>query len=508
MKRVIFIGGLFLCSINFSLLFGQNDSTKNWLKYFEVKGYFQFQYHYTNKDDSVSLHSMTAGDFARFNNNKFAVRRSRIRFEYHRNYASSAISFDITERGMIIKDAWLAFKDPWIKGVEMRMGVYALPFGHEIELQSLERETPERSRVVQHLFPGIRDIGAGFRFQLPETNKFHFLRLDGGLFHGTSGNIEADNAKDFVGRVMIDNPLKNDKINFSMAYSNLRGKVNHQYDIDGSISNYHYIYRMLDTTVNVNGEDQQYSILFQDYLPNELDAVIKDSVNGYTPATFNTFVNRSYHALSGQIDLNLSIGARKLGKTVIRGEYIWGVQVSQEGTLGNPYVFSSATPTGPFVSVTWPKFDSPQPYNPAAIGRHLKPSHTFVRNFKGMYFYLDQQIGKTGHHFVYKYDYYDPNTAVSGEDIRLNIEDNLGNIVGSTGLSTADVSYTTHGYGYRYVLPDGYLSFMLFYENPRNENTLLAPLNSSQINLGKYPHPGFLTDIKDDIFTFRIQYIF
>jgi hypothetical protein len=508
MKKYIIGGVLLLFFTQLSVVIGQSDSAKNWLKYFELKGYFQFQYHYTDKDDSVSLHAMTAGDFARFNNNKFAVRRSRIRFEYHRDYASSAISFDVTERGMIIKDAWLAFKDPWFKGIEMKMGVYALPFGHEIELPSLERETPERSRVVQHLFPGIRDIGTGFRFQLPETNAFHALLLDAGIFHGTSGNIEADNAKDFVGRLFIDKPLKSDKVNFSMAYSFLNGKVNHQYDIDGSISNYHYIYRMLDTTVNVNGEDRQYSILFQDYLPNELDDLIKDSVTGYTPATFNKFVTRRYHGVSGQVDLNLSIGAKKIGKTMIRGEYIWGVQVSQEGTLGNPYVFNSMTPTGPFVSVTWPKFDSPQPYNPAAIGKHLKPSHTFIRNFRGMYFYIDQQIGKTGHHLVYKYDYYDPNTAVSGEDIRLNIEDDQGNIIGSSGLSVADVAFKTHGFGYRYVFADNRLSCMLFYENPRNEKTLLEPLNSSQINLGKNPHTGFLTDIKDDVFTIRVQYIF
>jgi hypothetical protein len=499
---------LFLLIVASQTLYSQSDSTQNkWYDNFKLTGYFQFQYHYSDKDDSVSLHSISAGDFSRFNNNKFMVRRSRIRVEYEKSFAASALSFDVTERGILIKDAWLKLKENKWNAIQLSTGVFALPFGHEIELQSMDRETPERSRVIQTIFPGIRDIGAAIQFRLPENNSLHFLQLDAGIFHGTHGNIESDNAKDFVTRLKIDRPLKNDFFNFSLAYSNYYGRVNHQYDIDGSISNYHYIYRTIDTTFLIDGAEQTQTIMFQDYLPNELDELIRDSVNPITPATHNTYVTRKYHAISGQIDLDLKIKKRKIGKTTIRGEYIWGDQVSQEGTLGNPYVFTSQSPTGPFMSVTWPKFDSPQPYNPAGIGMHLKPSHTFVREFMGLYVYLDQQIGNTGHHFVYKYDFYDPNTRVKGEQIRLNILDNQGLPFGSTGLSPADIAYTTHGFGYRYVFNEN-LSIMAYYEKPINEITQLEPLSSTQINLGKFPSPGFLTDIKDDVITFRIQYIF
>lgn len=489
--------------------YGQDTiASQNWHDKIKFTGYFQFQYHYTNHVDSVRLHSMSAGDFERFNNNKFAIRRSRFRLEYdNHHYATAALSFDITEKGFIHKDAWLRLKEPILNAGSVALGLFAMPFGQEIELQSMDREAPERSRVIQHLFPGIRDLGANFRFELPEENKLSFLRLDAGIYHGTRGNIESDNAKDFNGRVLINNPLKNDFFNFSLGYSHYNGKVLHQYDIDGNASNYHYVFEMLDTTITIDDEPRDVSIMFQDYLPNELDSVIRDEDGGIASATFSRLIPRSYNAVSGTIDLNLKTDKFTFGKTKIRGEYIWGTQVSREPTLADPYVFSSESPTGPVQSVTWPKFDSPQPYNPAYVGLNVKPAHTFIRNFNGGYVYVDQQIGKTGHHLLYRYDYYNPNTRISGEDIRLNIEDNAGNPVGSTGLSVADVTFQTHGFGYRYQANEN-LSFTLFYEKPINEITALEPLSSNQINNGKFPHTGFLEDIKDDVFTLRIQYIF
>ena len=39
----------------------------------------------------------------------------------------------------------------------------------------------------------------------------------------------------------------------------------------------------------------------------------------------------------------------------------------------------------------------------------------YVRNFNGMYFYFLQNIAQTKHQLVFKYDWYDPNTDVSGD---------------------------------------------------------------------------------------------
>jgi hypothetical protein len=213
-------------------------------------------------------------------------------------------------------------------------------------------------------------------------------------------------------------------------------------------------------------------------------------------------VQRRYYSFHGEFKYKESFGT-----TMIRGEYIFGQQVSLEGTLGNPYVFTSVSPVGPINSVTWPKFDSPQPYNPATVGLQLKPSHTFVRSFRAFFVYFDQQIGKTGHHIGYRIDYYDPNIDIKGNQIDVVLRDDAGNILGSSGLSVADVAFTTHLFAYRYVF-NQHLSVMLTYEMPINEKTKIDPLDSIQIGLGKYPHSGFLTNIKDDVMMIRMQYRF
>jgi hypothetical protein len=83
-------------------------------------------------------------------------------------------------------------------------------------------------------------------------------------------------------------------------------------------------------------------------------------------------------------------------------------------------------------------------------------------------FDIDQEIGKSGHHIGYRMDYYDPNTDVKGEEIGIVLKDSDGNFLGSSGLSVADVAFTTHLFTYRYVVNES-LSFMLTYELPINE---------------------------------------
>ena len=78
-----------------------------------------------------------------------------------------------------------------------------------------------------------------------------------------------------------------------------------------------------------------------------------------------------------------------------------------------------------------------------------------------------------------KYDWYDPNTKVSGDAI------------GKPGnnLTVADIRYGTLGLGLtRYF--SGNLKFLAYYDIVRNETTIL---------------PGFTEDLKDNIFTFRVQ---
>jgi hypothetical protein len=495
--------------------FSGNEAKKDTLKWYEafsLEGYIQTQYHYTTHTDSVSLHSFNGGDFARATNQKFTVRRGRIQVLYKRGLVESSLSFDVNETGFHKKDAFLRITDKWTRGVHLTTGMFARPFGEEIQLSSRDREAPERSMTIQHIFPGIRDLGASVNFQLPEESMFSFIKADAGVFHGTS-NLEVDKKFDYHLRFIIDNPLKvknadgkysNLKtVNFSVGASYYAGSVRHQYDIDGNLTNYKFIWNLQDTIVN---DTKQYF-----FGPNmdhlELDSILNDTTNPIAPGTYAESVKRTYFGVHAVLNLDLDINGKKIGKTLIRAEYITGTQPSLVGSFGNPYVWHTYSPTGPFTGVTWPKYDSPQPYNPASVSQVLKPSDTFVRTFSGLYIYFTQFIGKTGLQLLYRYDFYDPNNKISGLEVDGNTYDASGNIVGFSGLSVADVAFTTHGFGLKYHFNER-LTLMAWFDKVKNEVTRIEPLNSGFINQGKWPHTGYLTDINDDVFTLRLQYIF
>jgi hypothetical protein len=141
-----------------------------------------------------------------------------------------------------------------------------------------------------------------------------------------------------------------------------------------------------------------------------------------------------------------------LGTTTLRGEYITGTQPGTASSSSSPFFLPGA-------------------------------GATYLRNFDGMYAYFIHRIAKTRHEVVMKYEWYDPNTKVSGKDI-------LGS--GKNSFSSADIKYTQMGFGYNFYY-DANVKFMFFYNVITNESTGLA---------------GFTNDIKDNILTVRMQYRF
>ena len=62
----------------------------------------------------------------------------------------------------------------------------------------------------------------------------------------------------------------------------------------------------------------------------------------------------------------------------------------------------------------------------------------YVRNFSGGYLYFLQHLGNTHHQLGIKYDWYDPNTIVSGSDIGKS----------GSNINAANIKYSTLGFGY------------------------------------------------------------
>ncbi len=106
----------------------------------------------------------------------------------------------------------------------------------------------------------------------------------------------------------------------------------------------------------------------------------------------------------------------------------------------------------------------------------------YIRNFNGAYFYFIQPIFSTKHQLFLKYDWFDPNTKIKSTDIGK---------VGSN-FSSSNIKYHTLGVGYINHFSDN-VKLTLYYAKVWNEKTQLT---------------GFTKDIKDNVFTCRLQFWF
>jgi hypothetical protein len=82
-------------------------------------------------------------------------------------------------------------------------GMFARPFGYELNLSSADRESPERGRMSQILMKTERDLGFMVSFEPRErTNWLKYVKLDAGIFNGPGLTAPADydSYKDFISR--------------------------------------------------------------------------------------------------------------------------------------------------------------------------------------------------------------------------------------------------------------------------------------------------------------------
>lgn len=104
----------------------------------------------------------------------------------------------------------------------------------------------------------------------------------------------------------------------------------------------------------------------------------------------------------------------------------------------------------------------------------------YVRFVQGYYVYFVQNF-LNRNQFILKYDVYDPNTKVSGDQI-----------IAANGFTKADAQYKTFGIGYAVRLDEN-TKFTVYYDNITNESTKIA---------------GFTKNLKDNLLTLRLQYKF
>ena len=392
------------------------DTVRPLVKRFEnlhIGGYMQPQFQLAQ---SKGAPSYEGGNFSEFSNNRFMLRRARLKIDYilpskEKDFPKALFTFqfDATERGVFVRDMFLRVYEPKSQNLALTMGLVARPFGFEVNLSSSYRETPERGRMSQILMPTERDLGAMITYESQKQGHKSPLKFDIGLFNGEglSGTTDFDSYKDLISRLTVK-PLNLSKTVFlsgglSFFNGGWRQATKYKYEMGEQNGNKYFVVDSSDSNIG-------------DKAPRE------------------------YYGADVQLGFR-----HGWGKTELRAEYWQGTQPGTSTSTNNP---------------------GTMPLTP-----------TYIRNFNGAFFYFLQNVINQNWEVMAKYDWYDPNTKAENKEI------------GPTNLTAADIKFSTFGFGItRYF--SGNFKVLAYYDIVRNENTAVQ---------------GFNSDIKDNIFTLRMQ---
>jgi len=382
------------------------------IKRIKLSGYIQAQYQLA---DSGGQSSFAGGNFAPGVDNRFMIRRGRLKVTYTAPDNAKGISIsqyifqiDATEKAVAIRDLYAKITDPWTGSVSLTMGMFNNPFGFDISYSSGLRESPERGRMSQLHFPNEREIGAMITISGPKGSKWSWLKLDAGFFNGNGSPVgvpdvsDFDSKKDFITRFSFDRSAKSDKIKYS-----------------GGLSYYDGGFRIDSVADYKSGIDANSTTGF--ILQNTA------TENGSVAISNRRTTTRKYVGVDAQISYSWNAGT-----TILRGEYITGDQP------GN----STST-------------RSPNDKNPVT-------RDVFTRKFNGAYFYFVQNIMKSPFQVVVKYDWYDPNTDAKGDEIGKSM------IGSEKATNSTDVRYDTWGLGLNYQF-DTNIKITAYYDFVKNE---------------------------------------
>lgn len=386
--------------------------------------------------------------------NTFYLRRSRLKATYQ---ASTGVAFvlqgDFLPTGFTLKDAYVQIngQTDWNKNLSLTVGQFNRP-NYEVEYSSSQREVPERSRVIRAIYPGERALGA----KLEYTAKVIPLKLqlallngnDNQTFSGTTNNVnkDYDNFKD----VMV-------RGTYSVKFGNLGGLDFGAHAYFGSVK------AVVDSTINSKYTyDKAYAL--------------------------GDPVKRNWVGAEFQLFLDI------LGGTAIKGEFITGTNASPgysskttTVTQGSP-VLSGDTLT---LSTTTTNATVFQP--------------NYVNKFMGYYVYLIKNVGKKNQ-FALRYDFYDPNTDLSGDKVGLTKYDHsfsksttttsashdgnqtlifknkvVNSLTEKLSSGKSDLAYSTLTLAWQYYYNDN-IRITLAYEMPMNEKTANIAPDKATIN--------------------------
>lgn len=178
------------------------------------------------------------------------------------------------------------------------------------------------------------------------------------------------------------------------------------------------------------------------------------TMTGTTFAVDSTESNKGKYATREYVGVDVQFAAITVaGLSQLTAEYLMGTQPGTSSSSESPKF--TALPTG----------------------------DTYIRKFSGWYAMLVQDFGRLPLSAVLKYDVYNPNTGVSGNDAGVK----------GSGTGKADLAQNTFGFGMLWRATNA-LRLQAYYEINSNER-------SQNVK-------GYEEERKDNVFTLRLQYKF
>lgn len=415
----------------------------------------------------------------------FMLRRVRIKFQYEPvDGVVFVLQPDFVPGNITLKDAYVQLNDRWLKTFSIYAGKFNRP-NYEVEYSSSSREAPERSRVIRAIYPDERATGAKLEIAPPKIP----LKVQLALFNGNDGLTIPDAAGVNI------NPLNNDFDN----HKDLMGRVTYTFKLGqiGALGiGAHGYYGM----IKANTTD----VLKSDYSYNKsLDNIGK-------------LIRKNWVGFEAQLYFDF------LGGLALKGEYIFGIN-------GTPGYTSKTSVISPMTSAI--KNDTLTLTTLTTNTLNSKPA--IEKNFNGYYIYLIKNIGKH-HQVAVRYDYYDPNTKVSSDQIGLakwdvgiktTVTDKFTYagtdpvvatnaqtktvVVNNLKSNAGDIKYETITLAYSYFFDDN-IKIMLGYEIPLNKKVGvdakgIGNVTSSYTVNGETGVYDYSNVIKQNTLTLRLQ---
>jgi hypothetical protein len=253
---------------------------------------------------------------APLNEDRFLLRRARVRVTYDRPYAGAALELDAnTVNGPVARateanvyGCWPADCANARRSVRATMGLLRTPFGYELGELDWQRHFLERSNVTNAFFPGVFDLGAVV------TGAFDFVRAEAGILNGdplgerTFPGRAPRKTKDLALRLGVDTDVA-PGIHLRAGASGITGQGFHQ----GTPSTKdQFVWR--DT--NGDGVVQ----------PAELSAIF-----GMAATPSRTFAR---YAFGG--DARVTAKMPRLGELAVYGELLWGQNIDRGDLPADP----------------------------------------------------------------------------------------------------------------------------------------------------------------------------